>query len=86
MAKVNYIWAIAVAEISINGDMFVTTTSAAKELKNASELFDKLIWTYIKEYGFTVEDEENTFAKSTVYMRNGRGKQAILTCTKTPLQ
>lgn len=81
------IWAIAIAEVHPNGDLYVTTTSAASDLKKASELLDKLIWHYIKEQGFAVKDEINTYAKSTIIMENASElKQVIITCTLTPLQ
>ena len=80
-------WAIAVAEIYPNGDVSVTSTSVAKELSKASELLDRLIWQYIKEYGYAVRDEINHPAKSTVVLENrSELKQAIITCTKCALQ
>lgn len=87
MAQVKMIWVIAVAEIYPNGDVSVTTSSAAKDLEKASYLLDRLIWQYIKDYGYAVRDEINTYTKSTIVLENrSELKQAVITCTKTPLQ
>lgn len=87
MKQVQAIWVIAIADIYPNGDIAVTTTSAAKDLSKASDLLDKLIWSYIKDYGYAVRDEINSPAKSTIVLENiSELKQVIITCTKTPLQ
>lgn len=87
MAKNKMIWVIAVAEIHPNGDIYVTTSSAAVDVKKASDLLDGLIWYYIKNLGYAVQDEINTMAKSTIVMENvSELKRVIITCTKTPLQ
>ena len=87
MAQVKNIWAIAVAEIYPNGDVFVATSSAAKDLNKASDLYDSMIWQYIKGRGYAVKDEINTYGKSTAVLENrSELKQVIITCTKTPLQ
>ena len=87
MAQRKAVWVIVVTEIYPNGDISVTTSTAHKDLEKASEAYDRMIWRYIKEYGYAVSDEINTYAKSTAVLRNNSElKQAIITCTKTYLQ
>lgn len=87
MTREKYVWVIATADVYPDGSISVTSNFAIVDLKRASEALDRLIWLYIKEYGYAVQDEINTYAKSTVVLENrSELKQAIITCTKTPLQ
>lgn len=86
MAKVNCVWVIASAELSPKGT-YITSNNAFRNLQDASNALDRIIWLYIKEHGYAVQDEINTFAKTTIVMENASElKQLIITCTKTPLQ